>query len=69
MEPNEPRRRLTGDQKRALVIVLVIAGVVALVAIGIGMLAISIGIPFWIAVIITVVITGVVGLFMFLNMV
>ena len=43
-----------------------VAAVIALVAFGIGSLAIAIGIPFWIAVIITVVIAAVVGgLYMF----
>ena len=69
MEPKEPRRRWTTDQKRALVILLVIVVVIAIVAIGIGWLAVSIGIPFWIAVILTVIITAVVALFMFLNLV
>jgi len=67
-DPNESRRRMTADQKRARMILLVIAGVIAIVAIGIGWLAVSIGIPIWIAVILTVVITAVVGLFMFLNL-
>ena len=67
-DSNEPRRRMTADQKRARMILLVIAGVIAIVAIGIGWLAVSIGIPIWIAVILTVVITAVVGLFMFLNL-
>lgn len=69
MDPNEPRRRMTSDQKRALLTVLVIVGVIAIVAIGIGWLAFSLGLPFWIAVILTITITAIVGLFMFLNMV
>lgn len=68
MHENEPRRRWTTDQKRAMVILLVIAGVIAVVAIGIGWLAVSIGVPLWIAVIIAVVVTAVVGLFMLLNL-
>ena len=69
MDPNETRRRLTSDQKRALVILLVIVVVIAIVAIGIGWLAVSLGIPFWIAVILTVIITAIIALFMFLNLV
>ena len=69
MDPNETRRRLTSDQKRALVILLVIVAVIAIVAIGIGWLAVSLGIPFWIAVILTVIITAIIALFMFLNLV
>lgn len=69
MEPNEPRHRLTTDEKRARVVLLVIAVVIAIVALGVGWLALSIGVPFWIAAILTVIIAAVVGLFMFLNMV
>jgi len=69
VDPNETRRRLTSDQKRALVILLVIVAVIAIVAIGIGWLAVSLGIPFWIAVILTVIITAIIALFMFLNLV
>jgi hypothetical protein len=60
---------LTSDEKRARVVLFVIAAVIALVALGVGWLALSIGVPFVIAAILTVVIAGVVGLFMFLNMV
>ncbi len=60
---------MTSDQKRAIVTLLVIVGVIAVVAIGIGYIAVSIGIPFWIAVILTVIIAAIVGLFMFLNLV
>jgi hypothetical protein len=69
VEPNEPRHRLTTDEKRARVVLLVILVVIAIVAIGVGWMAMSIGIPFWIAAIVTVVIAAGVGLFMFLNMV
>ena len=69
MEPNEPRHRLTTDEKRARVVLLVIAVVIAIVALGVGWLALSIGVPFWIAAILTVIIAAAVGLFMFLNMV
>lgn len=68
MDPFEPRRRLSSDQKRALVILLIIGALVAVVAIGVGALATSIGIPFWIAAIIAIVLAAVVGLFMFLNL-
>jgi len=46
-----------------------IAIVIAVVAIGIGYIAVSIGIPFWISAILTVIVTAIVGLFMFLNLV
>jgi fatty acid desaturase len=68
VDPNEPRSRLSSDQKRALVILLVIAALVAIVAIGVAALATSIGVPLWIAAIIAIVIAAVVGLFMFLNL-
>ncbi len=68
MDPNEARRRLSSDQKRALVILLIIGALIAVVAIGIGALATSIGIPLWIAAIIAVVLAAIVGLFMFLNL-
>ena len=69
MDPNEPRRRLTTDQKRALLILLVIVIVIALVAIGIGWLAVSFGVPLWIAVILAVIITAAIGLLALLNLV
>jgi hypothetical protein len=69
VQPNEPRHRLTTDEKRARVVLFVIFVAIAIVALGVGWLALSIGVPFWIAAIVTVVIAGGVGLFMFLNMV
>jgi hypothetical protein len=60
---------MTSDQKRALVTLVVIAVVIAIVAIGVGWLAVTFGIPLWIAVIITVVIAAIVGLFMILNLI
>lgn len=69
VEQEEPNRRMTTDQKRARVVLIVIVAVIVLVALGVGWLALSIGIPFWIAAILTITIAGVVGLFMFLNMV
>jgi biotin transporter BioY len=68
VEPNEPKHRLTPDQKRARLVLVVIIAVIAVVAIGIGWLAFSIGLPPVIAVIITVVVAAIVGLFMFLNL-
>ena len=63
-----PRRPLTSDQKRALAILIVTAIVVVILAIGVGWLATSMGAPLWIALAIVVVVTAVVGLFMFLQM-
>lgn len=68
MDPFEPRGRLSRDQKRALVILLIIGVLIAVVAIGLASLAISIGVPFWIASIVALVIAAALGLFMFLNM-
>jgi len=59
VEPNESGRRMTSDQKRALVTLVVIAIVIAVVAIGIGYIAVSIGIPFWISAILTVIVTAI----------
>jgi len=63
-----PRRPMTPDQKRALVIVIVTAIVVVILAVGVGWLATSMGAPLWIAVGIVVVVTAIVALFMFLQM-
>ena len=63
-----PRRPMTSDQKRALAILIVTAIVVVILAIGVGWLATSMGAPLWIALAIVVVVTAVVGLFMFLQM-
>jgi hypothetical protein len=64
-----PRRPMTIDQRRTLFILLVIAAVIAILAIGIGWLALSIGAPLWLALVLAIVITAVVGLFMFLQLV
>lgn len=63
-----PRRPMTPDQKRALAILIVTAIVVVILAVGVGWLATSMGAPLWIAVGIVVVVTAIVGLFMFLQM-
>ncbi len=64
-----PRRPMTIDQRRTLVILLVIAAVIAILAIGIAWLALSVGAPAWLALVIAIVITAVAGLFMFLQLV
>lgn len=63
-----PRRPMTPDQKRALAILIVTAIVVVILAAGVGWLATSMGAPLWIAVGVVVVVTAIVGLFMFLQM-
>lgn len=63
-----PRRPMTPDQKRALAILIVTAIVVVILAVGVGWLATSMGAPLWIAVGVVVVVTAIVGLFMFLQM-
>ena len=52
MNQDPPRRRLSTDQKRALVIVSVVVVAIAAVAIAILQLGSIFGVPFWIAVII-----------------
>jgi hypothetical protein len=59
---------MTPDQRRALVIIIVIVVVVALLALGIAWLAMQLGASPLIALIVAVVITAVVGLFMFLQL-
>lgn len=59
---------MTSDQKRALAIVIVTAIVVLVLAIGVGWLATSMGAPLWVALAVVVVVTAVVGLFMFLEL-
>ena len=63
-----PRRPLTSDQKRARSILIITAVVILVFALGVGWLATSLGAPIWLAVAIVVVVTGAVGLFMFLEM-
>lgn len=63
-----PRRPMTIDQRRTLAILIVIMAVIAILAIGIAWLAISMGAPVWLALVLAVVITAVVGLFMFLQL-
>ena len=63
-----PRRPMTMDQRRTLVILVVIVAVIAILAIGIAWLALSIGAPVWLALVLAVVITALVGLFMFLQL-
>ncbi|MFV2063745.1 MAG: hypothetical protein ACC726_09560 [Chloroflexota bacterium] len=57
------------DQKRMLVVLVVIAGVIAIAAIGVGYVAVTIGLPFWLALILAVTLAAGIGLFMFLNLI
>ena len=68
MDSKEPRQRLTDEQKRIGFVLLLIVAVIAIVSILIGSLIASLGVPLWIAVIVTLIIAGAVGLFMFLNL-
>ncbi|MEX1295396.1 MAG: hypothetical protein AB1Z67_04410 [Candidatus Limnocylindrales bacterium] len=63
-----PRRPMTSDQKRALAILIITGVVIIILAIGVGWIATSLGAPLWLALAIVVVVTAVVGLFMFLEM-
>ena len=63
-----PRRPMTIDQRRTLAILIIIIAVIAILAIGIAWLAVSMGAPVWLALVLAVVITAVVGLFMFLQL-
>ena len=63
-----PRRPMTIDQRRTVAILIVITAVIAILALGIAWLALSLGAPAWLALVLTVVITAVIGLFMFLQL-
>jgi zinc transporter ZupT len=68
MDQKSPRRRLTTDQKRALLVLAVLVGVIAVVVIGVAWLAMTIGLPFWFSVILAIVLAAALGLFMLLNL-
>ena len=68
MAPDKTKRPMTSDQKRARAIILITFAVIVVFAIGVGWLAVSIGVPPLIAVVIVVVVSAVVSLFMFLEM-
>ncbi len=68
MAPEKQKRPLTSDQKRARSIILITAAVIAVLALGVGWLATSIGAPLWLAVGLVVVVGAVVGLFVFLEL-
>lgn len=68
MTPEKQKRPLTSDQKRARSIILITVVVIAVLALGVGWLATSIGAPLWLAIGLVVVIAAVVGLFMFLEL-
>lgn len=59
---------MTSDQKRALVILIITAVVIAILAIGVAWLVGSLGVPAWITVAVAVVVAALVGLFMFLQL-
>jgi NhaP-type Na+/H+ or K+/H+ antiporter len=59
---------MSTDQKRALVILAVIAVLIAVVVIGVFAIAVSIGLPWWLALVISVVLAAAVGLFMIVNL-
>jgi hypothetical protein len=59
---------MSTDQKRALVILAVIAALIAVVAIGTAALATSLGLPAWAAVVLAIILGAVIGLFMILNL-
>mgnify|MGYP001819859049 FL=1 len=63
-----PRRPMTSDQKRVLAILIITAIVIVILAIGVGWLAVQLGAPVWLALAIVLVVTAVVGLYMFLEM-
>ena len=60
---------MNNDHRRTREIQMVIAAVIAILAIGIAWLALSIGAPVWLALVLAIVITAVAGLFMFLQLV
>ena len=68
MAPEKQKRPLTSDQKRARSIILITVAVIAVLALGVGWLATSVGAPLWLAIGLVVVIGAVIGLFMFLEM-
>ncbi len=68
MTQNKPRRPMSVDQKRALVILAFIVVLVAAVVIGVVWLALAIGLPAWAAIVLAVVLAAGLGLFMFLNL-
>jgi len=59
---------MSQDQKRAFAILIVTGIVIATLAIGVGWLATSLGAPLWIVLAVVIIVTAVVGLFMFLQM-
>ncbi len=59
---------MTTDQKRGLVILAFIMGLVAVVVLGVVWVALTLGLPVWIAIILAIVLAAGLGLFMFLNL-
>jgi lipopolysaccharide export LptBFGC system permease protein LptF len=65
----QPRRPLATDQRRALVILVIIGLLVAVTVIGIASVAVSLGLPPLIAIILALVSAAIIGLFILLNLV
>jgi biotin transporter BioY len=68
MTQNKPRRPMSVDQKRALIILAFIVILVAIVVIGVVWLAMSIGLPAWAAIVLAIVLAAGLTLFMLLNL-
>ena len=68
MDPEEPKRRLSIDQRRLLVVLVVILGMIAVLAIAVGWIAVGIGLPWWLAAIVAVAVAVSIGLFTILNL-
>ena len=68
MAHDDPKRPMSTDQKRAIVILAVIAVLIAVVVIGVFWIAVSIGLAWWLALVISVVLAAAVGLFMIVNL-
>jgi uncharacterized membrane protein len=66
--PDKPRRPMSTDQRRALLVLAFITGLVGIVVIGIALLAASLGLPVWVAVVLAITLAAAIGLFMLLNL-
>lgn len=59
---------MSSDQRRRLIVVLVIVGVLAVVGIGVGWLVVSLGLPLWVGVVAGIVAVVAVAAFTLLNL-
>jgi len=66
--PDDQKRPMTSDQKRARAIILITVAVIVVLALGIAWLATSMGAPWWLALAITFVIGGGITLFMIMEL-